>query len=91
MLQNAYCLAKIGADTAENDRNFAENLPKIGNNPTGPLPGGAASVEEKAWSLVSSDKPAPRKPSLLGPLRYCVAYYVFSNFCSNFWLIFGKL
>ena len=27
MLQNAYLLAKIGADTAENERNFAENLP----------------------------------------------------------------
>ena len=27
-------LAKIGADTAENERNFAENLPKIGNYPT---------------------------------------------------------
>ena len=38
MLQNAYLLAKIGADTAENERNFAENLPKIGNYPTGPLP-----------------------------------------------------
>ena len=36
MLQNAYSLAKIGADTAENERNFAENLPKIGNYPTGP-------------------------------------------------------
>ena len=33
MLQNAYLLAKIGADTAENERNFAENLPKIGNYP----------------------------------------------------------
>ena len=31
MLQNAYFLAKIGADTAENERNFAESLPKIGN------------------------------------------------------------
>ena len=30
MLQNAYFLAKIGADTAENERNSAENLPKIG-------------------------------------------------------------
>ena len=40
MLQNAYFLAKIGADTAENERNFAENLPKIGNYPTGPLPVG---------------------------------------------------
>ena len=38
MLQNAYLLAKIGADTAENERNPAENLPKIGNYPTGPLP-----------------------------------------------------
>ena len=25
MLQNAYLLAKIGADTAENERNFAKN------------------------------------------------------------------
>ena len=28
MLFNAYSLAKIGADTAENERNFAEKLPK---------------------------------------------------------------
>ena len=33
MLQNAYIRAKIGADTAENKRNFAENLLKIGNYP----------------------------------------------------------
>ena len=39
-LQNAYLIAKIGADTPENERNFAENLPKIGNYPTGPLPYG---------------------------------------------------
>ena len=38
MLQNAYLLAKIGADTAENERNCVEILPKIGNYPTGPLP-----------------------------------------------------
>ena len=31
MRQNAYLFAKIGADTAENDRIFSENLPKIGN------------------------------------------------------------
>ena len=31
MLQNAYFLAKIGADTAENEQHFAENLPKNGN------------------------------------------------------------
>ena len=28
MLQNAYLLAKIGVDTAENERIFAEKLPK---------------------------------------------------------------
>ena len=38
MLQNAYLLAKIGADTAENERNFAEFLPKIGNSPKGSCP-----------------------------------------------------
>ena len=35
MLKNAYFLAKIGADTAENEQHFAEILPKIGNYPTG--------------------------------------------------------
>ena len=34
MLQNAYFLAKIGADTAENERKFAEFFPEIGNYPT---------------------------------------------------------
>ena len=29
MLQNAYLLAKIGADTAENERNFAETCQKL--------------------------------------------------------------
>ena len=38
MLQNAYFLAKIGADTAENGQHFAEILPKTGNYPTGPVP-----------------------------------------------------
>ena len=38
MLQNAYSLAKIGACTAENERNFVEILEKIGKYPTGPLP-----------------------------------------------------
>ncbi len=41
MLQNAYLVAKIGADTAENERNWAENLPKIGTYPTGPAPSAA--------------------------------------------------
>ena len=56
MLQNAYLLAKIGADTAENERKFAENLPKIGNywsmpvtrHAVGGLP--AALLDEQACS-----------------------------------------
>ena len=36
MLQNAYFLAKIGADTAENEQHFAEILPKTGTYSTGP-------------------------------------------------------
>ena len=34
MLQNAYLLAKNGADTAENEQTFANILPKIGKKPT---------------------------------------------------------
>ena len=44
MLQNAYFLANIGADTAENEQHFAENLPKTGNYPAGPLPIDAPSL-----------------------------------------------
>ena len=35
MLSNAYLVAKIGADTAENEQHSAEILPKTGNYPTG--------------------------------------------------------
>ena len=48
MLQNAYLVAKIGADTAENERNFAENLPKIGNYRTGP-PRTTSTSAAAAW------------------------------------------
>ena len=45
MLQSAYFLAKIGADTAENEQHFAEILPKTDRR--GPLarqaPGGRAT------------------------------------------------
>ena len=52
MLQNAYFLEKIGADTAENDQHFAEILPKIGNYPTGPLPYGSPQqeVRKSVWT-----------------------------------------
>ena len=41
MLQNAFLLAKIGADTAENEQHFAEILPTDALTPV-PAPPGAA-------------------------------------------------
>ena len=38
MLQNAYFLAKIGADTAENERNFAEICQKLATTLRGRVP-----------------------------------------------------
>ena len=49
MLQNAYFLAKIGADTAENEQHFAEILPTdaLGaiQTPVDPVDPGAAALE----------------------------------------------
>ena len=45
MLQNAYFLAKIGADTAENEQHFAEILPTDALNPS------AAELAESAGIL----------------------------------------
>ena len=52
MLQNACLLAKIGADTAENERNFAEILPNIGNYPTVVAMGNQGSVTNLVGSAV---------------------------------------
>ena len=59
MLQNAYFVAKIGADTAENEQHFAEILPKTGNYPTGPEDGWRAT-----FSLAMAVQLAP--PELTG-------------------------
>ena len=58
MLKNAYFLAKIGADTAENERNCAEILPQIGNYPTGPTTGpyGASAVVAEAAAVLQQDE-----------------------------------
>ena len=63
MLQNAYLVAKIGADTAENERNFAEILPQIGNYPKGLLTecrrdrreAGAAGLGERESPRLAGD------------------------------------
>ena len=53
VLQNAYFLAKIGADTAENEQHFAEILPKIGNYPSGrsTSPRGPQGRPTAPWSF----------------------------------------
>ena len=51
MLKNAYLLAKIGADTAENERHFAKMLPRIGNYPTGATPLRDIAFESREESL----------------------------------------
>ena len=59
MLQNAHLLAKIGADTAENERNLAENLPKFAKN-----------CQKLATTLrVASAAPAPRPRGRNAPNR----------------------
>ena len=55
MLKNAYLLAKVGADTAENEQHFAENLLKIGNyrGPAAPRAGPAPRSpgrSARAWA-----------------------------------------
>ena len=50
MLKNAYLLAKIGADTAENEQHFAEFLPNTGNyhppaqHPAAPTQGSTGAI-----------------------------------------------
>ena len=71
MLKNDYFLAKIGADTAENERNFAEKLPNISTalnqiaKAAGPQ--GARRADRwpqrvgVAWSLLKRKRREPRE------------------------------
>ena len=61
MLQNAYLLAKIGADTAENERNFAEYLRKFAENCAADIPGKRAGA--------STDPAAKRDPAAKDPAK----------------------
>ena len=57
MLQNAYFLAKIGADTAENEQHFAEILPKTDNYHTAcPFPAPLPSVRAVCAGLEVLDE-----------------------------------
>ena len=53
MLKNAYILAKIGADTAENERHFAEILPNCAAD--GSVEVRSSSVRKVKRSFMSQD------------------------------------
>ena len=58
MLQNAYFLAKNGADTTENEQHFAEILPKTGNYP-------APTSKTRCPHPTSGSRcPHPRRPAM---------------------------
>ena len=54
MLQNAYLLAKIGDDTAENERNLPNVCQKTDNYPTGPLPYGPQGAKSREVLAVAT-------------------------------------
>ena len=64
MLQNAYFLAKIGADTAENEEHFDEILPKTGNYARRSLTSSRSSWAESARGWERKD------PPMLGLIDY---------------------
>ena len=70
MLQNAYFLAKIGADTAENEQHFAEILPKTGSYPTGPpdLSGSWQPMPRALTDCIGRMRIASTVPASLSPL-----------------------
>ena len=71
MLQNAYFLAKIGADTAENEQHFAEILP-IGRRVAvalGEKRSMAVATSQVASSRSAGIRRAPRRPSSRAALR----------------------
>ena len=83
MLKHAYLLAKIGADTAENERNFAEDLqlpygccqPACRSRPPGAPrsrgDGGEDAVRERLL-LLADEGPHPLLEALrLGPPGVC--------------------
>ena len=64
MLQNAYLLAKIGADTAENEQHFAEILPSgrgAGGGGGGAADGrGGVPAPGRAARAGGAPRPGPR-------------------------------
>ena len=68
MRKNAYLLAKIGADTAENEQHFAENLPTFWRQKKLELP-------RHRWD-VSQQRPRPQFLTLREQLSLLNAFEV---------------
>ena len=62
MLSNAYLLAKFRFDTAENERNFAEILPKTDIYLTDPVPVSIRCSEDRAGLHAAAGAAAPPAP-----------------------------
>ena len=91
MLQHAYLLAKIGADTAENEQHSAEICQKIGNYPTGPRRAREHSGVEARAPLARRDGPveAVRRLRRIGP-RGSACVDVWGLFLSTFRRSFAR-
>ena len=82
MLQNAYLLAKIGADTAENERSFAEIL----------QPGSSSAIWAIAWEALCAI--AGRwllSLSTTAPLSKIGNFAIFFAKFANFWRARSRL
>ena len=84
MLQNAYFVAKIGADTAENEQHSAEILP------TDALRRSSRPTRRRLLRLRSAAPSRARTRRAGAAARGSPRSYVFLFF-SNFWIMFGKL
>ena len=91
MLQNAYFLAKIGADTAENEQHFVDILPKISNyryhELPGRCPGGRPGALPLRRGVRARGRDVLRRPHLRGRGRQPM--FFLTNFEVTFGMTFG--
>ena len=93
MLSNAYLLAKSRFDTAENERNFAKNWQKIGNDPTDPPTDRSLGLFEGAERLHGVGEGAQGEQNLSGARRWepLWALAVLATFLATFLSTVAKL
>ena len=69
MLQNAYFLAKIGADTAENEQHFAEILPTDAPDVSAACAGRHRARHPGAWKQRPGNRDMPAAKAAASDLR----------------------